>query len=248
MTKRDDIVGFCNKLLRVKEIEDAWCENGLQVEGPSQVKRIALGVSATLEFLKKAASWGAEMCIVHHGLFWTNGVKTIDGVMKKRLQVILSHDISLVNYHIPLDAHPEIGNNAALIRLLSLKNIQPVECGFLAELKRPMGFQEFVKLVKKKLGRVNFSADFSGEKVKRVGVISGGAADFAGEVKEAGADTFLFGELHEKDYHALKEMNLSFVAAGHFNTERLGVQFLGKEVMRKFRGIEVKFFDEDCPV
>ncbi|MBI5414088.1 Nif3-like dinuclear metal center hexameric protein [Candidatus Peregrinibacteria bacterium] len=236
------------ELLNVHEVDDAWCENGLQVEGAENVKKIALGVSASAKFLQDASDWGAEMCIVHHGLFWGKGETKIVGILKKRLQILLSKNISLLNFHIPLDAHAEVGNNAGLIEVLHLKNQKPVNCGFIAELEKPMSFGAFVDLVEEKIGKVLLAEHFSGVPVKKVGVISGGAADFAIEVKAEGADTFLFGEMNEHHYHDLKEMELSFVAAGHYATEKLGVQRLGKRIAEHFSDVEVKFFEENCPI
>ncbi len=248
MSHRDDIVSFAEKLLKNSEVEDAWCENGLQVEGKEDVRRIALGVSSSASFLNEAAKWSADMCLVHHGLFWKKGATKVTGIMKKRLEVLLKNNISLVNFHIPLDAHEEIGNNAAIIELLELQNPEVVSCGFVAELKKEMLFAEFVEQVKKAIGQVNFAENFSLKPVKKVAVISGGAASFAPSVLKTGADTFLFGELSEHDYHDLKDMELSFIAAGHFATERYGVQRLGERIAKKFPDVEVQFFDEDCPV
>src|SRR6185295_1879984 len=134
MSDRDAIVSFCEELLSSRTIADFWCENGLQIEGKENVKKIALGVSTTQEFLKAAAKWGADMCLVHHGLFWKNGVVKIQGVLKKRLEILLKSNMSLVNFHLPLDAHPAVGNNAIIIKTLGLKKLEAVECGFMAEL------------------------------------------------------------------------------------------------------------------
>ena len=248
MANCDDIVSFCEELLNVAEVADPYCENGLQVEGSSEVKKIALGVSSSAAFLEQAVQWKADMCVMHHGLFWSKGTTKVTGVLKKRLQLLLENDISLVTFHIPLDAHPEIGNNAAIVDLLGLKNQEPVSCGFIAEFEQEMFFAEFEKLVREKLGRVNFAENFSLRPVKRVGVISGGSAGMALQVKQMGADTFLFGEMREHDYHDLKEMELSFVAAGHFATERCGIQRLGEKIAAHFSDVEVQFFDEECPI
>lgn len=248
MTDLQKITEFCAKLLDIENIEDHYCENGLQVEGKKEIKKIALGVTASENFLKKSAHWGADMCIVHHGLFWKGGVSKITGPLKNRLKILLENNISLLNFHLPLDAHGEIGNNILLAKIFALENVEKVDIGYVGNLPKKISFEEFVKEVESKLGEKVKVAEKTSNDVYKVGIISGGAGNFANLIKNAGVDTFLLGEVSEPDYHNICELGLSFIAAGHFVTEKYGVQSLGKKIQEEFSDFQIQFIDEYCPV
>ena len=157
--------------------------------------------------------------------------------------------MSLAGFHLPLDAHPTVGNNIAIAEGLGLLNLSPKDIGFVGDFPVPISFSEFLKKVEVLFGKKPvFAEAFHGEAVSRVLVISGGASDYSHHAFEAGADTFIFGELQESSYHELRERNLNFVACGHYATERFGVQRLGKAIQEKFPEIEIAFFEEECPV
>lgn len=248
MTDLQKITEFCNKLLNIDNIEDCYCENGLQVEGKKEVKKIALGVTASENFLKISANWGADICIVHHGLFWKNGAKKIVGPLRNRLKILLENNISLLNFHLPLDAHEEIGNNILLAKIFELENIEKVDIGYIGNLPKKISFEDFVKEVEVKLGEKVKVAEKVNDYVYKLGIISGGAGDFAPLIKDSGGDTFLLGEVSEPDYHHICELGLNFIAAGHFVTEKYGVQNLGKKIQENFPNLEIQFFDQYCPV
>lgn len=247
MPSTREIIGFCQDLLKVDDFHD-YCVNGLHVEGKPQCTRIALGVSASKHFLEKAAEWKADLAIVHHGLIFKQ-VPVINDILRERLKIIFAADMSLAGFHLPLDAHPKVGNNIAIAEGLGLQNLLPKDIGFVGDFPSPISFSEFLKKVETLFGKKPvFAEAFQGETVSKVLVISGGASDYSHHAVEAGADTFLFGELQESSYHELKERNLNFVAAGHYATERFGIQRLGKEIQEKFSGIEIEFFEEECGV
>lgn len=249
MTTQYHLSRFCDDFLKVKEVPDPWCENGLQIPGKQEIKKVALGTSASKHFLQQAAKWNADAVIVHHGLFWKNGIKKIDTLLATRLRILMKNDISLFGYHLPLDAHITVGNNAQIAKKLHLKNIKMVDICSVGTLEKEMNFVDFEKKCAKIFKQpVNFSADFHGKKVKKIGICSGGGASFAANLLKENIDTFLTGELSENNYHDFKEMNINFVACGHHATERCGVQALGEVLQKQFPDIEFSFFTEECPV
>jgi dinuclear metal center YbgI/SA1388 family protein len=242
-----DIIGFCQTFLKTDSFDD-YCINGLHVEGNPQCERIAFGVTASKNFLEKASEWKANLSIVHHGLIFKK-IPVINDILAERLKILFQANMSLAGFHLPLDAHPKVGNNIAIAEGLGLENIFPKDIGFVGDLPSPISFPHFLEKIEILFGaKPIFSGAFHGEKVSRVLVISGGASDYSHHAVEASADTFLFGELQESSYHEIRERNLNFVACGHYSTERFGVQRLEKAIQEKFPEIETAFFEEECPV
>lgn len=189
------------------------------------------------------------MLMVHHGIFnnqLTPPIKIHD-IIHGRLKLLLSNDINLCGFHLPLDAHPLIGNNASLCRLLYVKNLKPLEVGFIGELEKKMELNEFISLVDEKLNTKAFVVAGGSEKVHRIGIISGGAAKSFKKAFEAGADTYLNGGIRESTVREAEELGINFINAGHYNTEKLGIQNLGDLIAEKF-GIEVEFVDIPCDI
>ena len=246
---RKKIVSFCEAYLDVGKFED-HCVNGLQVEGADNVGKIITGVSLSRKLIDAALSRKAQMIMVHHGLFESQVKKPprITGFVKDRLRLLLENELNLCGFHLPLDAHPGIGNNISLCRLLGVeKDRRPYDIGFIGGLRNEMSFAAFVELVNKKLGVRAYALNCGPKKVKRVGVVSGGASPWFPGAVDAGADTFLCGEIQEPVVRMAEELKANFINAGHYNTEKLGIQNLGKLLARKFK-VEVEFVDLPCEI
>lgn len=254
MEDRNKIVKFCEEYLQVKNFKD-YCHNGLQVEGDKKISKIITGVSFSQKLIKKAIEKNAEMIIVHHGIF-SNQISSppqIKGVLKNRLKLLFENDINLCGFHLPLDAHPAIGNNISLIKLLGLKKVGIIdtpnygEIGFIGEIKQPTTFEKFVEIVNKKLNTKSYVIAGGLKDIKKIGIISGGASPDFKIAKELGADTYLCGDIRESVVRAVEEEGINFINAGHYNTEKLGVQNLGNLIAKKFR-VKVEFVDIPCDI
>ncbi len=245
---RDKIVKFCEEYLKVKDFED-HCHNGLQVEGVKEIKKIITGVSLSQKIIEAAIAKKAQMIIVHHGLFRSIfESKQITGIFRNRLKLLLSNDLNLMGFHLPLDAHPEIGNNISLCRLLGLVNMKVLntpdygDIGYTGELDQPINFSDFVSLVNKKLNINSYNLAAGPNKVKKVGIISGGASPDYKAAVAVGCDTYICGDIREEIVRQVEEIKINFINAGHYNTEKLGVQNLGELVAKEF-DIDVEFVD-----
>lgn len=252
--ERNKIVKFCEEYLKTKDFKD-YCHNGLQVEGTAKVKKVITGVSLSKQLIEKAIEKKAGMIIVHHGLFSSQigSPPQINGVLKGRLKLLLENDINLCGFHLPLDSHPEIGNNISLLRLFGLKKVGVIntpnygDIGFLGELDKPICFDSFVEMVNSKLNTNSYIIAAGPKEVKRVGIISGGALPEFALAAELGADTYICGDIRESIVRQVEEMGINFLNAGHYNTEKLGIQNLGNLVADKF-GIKVEFVDIPCEI
>ena len=253
MAGRDEIVSFLDELLDSPGFPD-YCPNGLQVPGAAQVETVISGVSGQLELFERAAAEGAQMVLCHHGIFWGSGPQAIDPQAKRRLQALFGSDLSLVAYHLPLDAHPELGNNALVCRALGLEPAERIG----EHRGRPVGFvgRSAEGIAVEEL-RVRCRAAFGGrepliqgdgpEVVRALGVVTGAAHDYLADAIAAGLDGFLTGEPAEHALADARECGLHFVAAGHYATETFGVRALGDLVAERF-GVEHRFVDLSNPV
>lgn len=240
---RNKIIQFCEDYLKVKDFTD-FCSNGLQVEGEAEIKKIITGVTLSQKLIEQAIAKKAQMIIVHHGLFksFFDGWQ-IKGVNKNRLKMILENNINLAGFHLPLDAHSEIGNNISICRLLGVEeNITKFDVGFIGELKKEINFQEFVRLVEDKLACKTYSIPAGSKNSKKIAIISGGASPDYKQAAELGADTFICGDIREEVVRGVEEIGLNFINAGHYNTEKLGVKNLGELLAKEFN-LEVEFVD-----
>lgn len=248
VVKRDKIIGYLNGYLKVGDFKD-YCVNGLQIEGKEDVLRVVVGVSLSQRLIKKAIKKKADMLIVHHGIFLDNisSPLQLKGLIKERIKMVLCNNISLAGYHLPLDAHPQIGNNISLAKLLGVKKCKPVNVGFIGNLERSLSFKDFVKLVNENLKVKSFILPFGKKIVKRVAIISGGSSPHFEEVFREGAEVFLGGDIRESEIRKMEEIGINYINAGHYNTEKLGIQNLGKLIEKKFK-VKVKFVDVPCEV
>jgi dinuclear metal center YbgI/SA1388 family protein len=246
--QRDKIVQFCSEYLAVEKFNDT-CFNGLQVEGNDTVTKIVGGVSLSERLIKKAIDQKAKMLLVHHSRLnkQIGSPQKITGLAKNRLKLLLKHNINLLGFHVPLDAHPVIGNNISLCNVLGLKNIKKVKIGFYGELTKSLELEKFVEIVNQKLKTKSFVLANGPAKVKKIAIISGGGANLYSEVVATKVDTFITGNIDENLFWDTQEDKINFINAGHYNTEKLGVQNLGKLLAKKFK-IEFEFVDFDCEI
>ncbi len=247
--KRSDLEIYLESLLAVARFRD-YCPNGLQVEGRAEVSRIVTGVTASRALLEAAASRGADAVIVHHGYFWRGEDARITGMKRHRLALLLKHDISLLAYHLPLDAHPELGNNAQLGRRLDLDEegrFGDQDIAARGRLARPMSLRAFGALIAERLGRSPLVVGDESRMVERVGWCTGAAQDHLEAAVALGVDAFISGEVSEQTVHVARETGIAFIAAGHHATERYGVQALGGHLAERF-GLQHEFVDIPNPV
>lgn len=242
------LVEEADRFLNAARIGD-YCPNGLQVEGRPQVRRIVSGVTASQALLDAAVEAEADVVLVHHGYFWKGEDACITGIKRRRLQTLLSHDISLLAYHLPLDLHPEVGNNVQLARQLDITVEGPLDAdnpkviGLLGSLAEPVSARDFARRVQEVLGREPLLVEGTGM-IRRIGWCTGGGQGYIDNAIAAGVDLFLSGEASEQTFHSARENGISFIAAGHHATERYGVQALGEYLARRF-AVEHLFID--CP-
>ncbi|MGI6679874.1 MAG: Nif3-like dinuclear metal center hexameric protein [Bdellovibrionota bacterium] len=243
MVRRDDIVNFCKEFLNTENFQDYYI-NGLQVEGAKNVSKIVTGVTWCQELFDYAIDTKAEMVLVHHGIYKEEigELPAIKGYVKGRLLQLLKNDISLCGFHLPLDAHPKIGNNAIICDLLEIKDRVPCSFGFVGNLKKACTVVEFKKYIKSKLGLDAKILKNNSSKVLRIGVISGSSSSLFTKAAPFGIDSFICGDIHEGAVRAAEEMEINLIGLGHYNSETFGIKRLGEEVAKKFN-IEAKFFD-----
>ncbi len=242
------LVEEADRYLSSGKIQD-YCPNGLQVEGRPQVTRIVSGVTASQALLDAAVDAGADLVLVHHGYFWKGENPCITGLKQRRLKTLLKNDRSLLAYHLPLDVHPEVGNNVQLARQLDITVEGPLDpdnprvVGLVGSLAEPVSARDFARRVSDVMGREPLLIE--GEQViRRVGWCTGGGQGYIDQAIAAGVDLFISGEASEQTFHSARENGISFIAAGHHATERYGVQALGDYLARRF-ALEHLFID--CP-
>lgn len=236
-----------NQKLDVSNFHD-YAPNGLQVEGRRNVQRVVTGVTASQDLLDAAIAVEADAILVHHGYFWKNEPAVVRGMKRNRLKALLVNDINLYGYHLPLDAHPVLGNNAQLAELFGIAvqgEVMPlVPYG---ELEKPLSGEELRQRIEVILDRkVLHSAQGGPEEIRRIAWCSGGGQGFIQQAAEFGVDAFISGEVSEQTIHIAREMGLHFYAAGHHATERYGVKALG-EWLESEHGLDVMFIDIDNP-
>ena len=246
LSELNDYIG---RLLDVSRFRD-YCPNGLQVEGRAEIKRIATGVTATQRLLEAATAWGADAILVHHGYFWRNEDATVTGIKKRRIAHLLRHDMSLLAYHLPLDAHAELGNNAQLAQLLGWLpqgRFGEQDIGWFGELHLPQTLKQFAENIAQALQRAPQVIGNGEKKISRIAWCSGAAQNYFEQAVALGVDAYLTGEISEQNVHVAQETGVAFIAAGHHATERYGVKALGEHLAQQF-DIEHRFFDMDNPV
>ena len=248
MAGRDEIVEWADELLDVAAYPD-YGPMGLQVVGAPQVRKIVCGVSASRELFERAGEAEAQMVLVHHGLLWDKEPRRIGPVQKERLRALFDADLSLVAYHLALDAHEELGNNALLCDELGIERDARFAdgLGFGGHLAGPVPASDLAGRVQERLGQMPLVFSYGPELVERVAVCSGGAARYVYEAAAEGYDAFLTGEADEPTKHAAKEAGVHFIAGGHYATETLGVRALAARIGERF-DIAWDFVDLPNPV
>ena len=252
MAKLQDIIQWCDQTLKSTEFKD-YAPNGLQIEGKTEVRKILAAVTASQDAIDAAIRENADLLLVHHGYFWKGEAYPITGMRGKRIKSLIQHDISLLAYHLPLDSHPSLGNNAAIADLLKLERIEALDpserhpIGNIGYLNQPMPVEEFKKFVSEKLkfDAIHLPADKT--MIEKVGFCTGGAQDFIVKAAEQGCDAYISGEVSERTFYEAKELGVHYFACGHHATERYGVQRLGQAISEQF-DIEYVYFELNNPI
>lgn len=245
----NELRDYIESELAVSRFRD-YCPNGIQIEGRATVTKIATAVTASQVVLDEAIAWGADAILVHHGYFWRNEDARITGIKKRRIALLLQKDVSLLAYHLPLDAHPEWGNNSQLGKRLGFVEQgrfgeQAVAChGTLTQEQSLSSLMQNMSISLQRQPQLIGDLD---TKVKRVAWCSGGAQSYFEEAIALGVDVFVSGEISEQNVHMAQETGVAFIAAGHHATERYGVQALGSHLATRF-GLHHQFFDQNNPV
>lgn len=241
------LVNYLNQYLQVSDFQD-YAPNGLQVFGTQEVQKIVTGVTACQALIDAAIDCDADALLVHHGFFWKNEPPQIVGMKQKRIKSLLTNDLNLLGYHLPLDAHPEIGNNAMLAKKWGLEDITPspglVRLGRLSE---PMTIQQLIERVATSLNRSPLHLPGGPERIQTVAWCSGGAQNSIQTAIDWQADVYISGEVSEQTTHQASESGIHYLAAGHHATETLGIQALGEHLAQKF-ALDVQFIDIVNPV
>ena len=247
MAQREEIIAFADELLDIGSFRD-YGPMGMQVVGADEVEKIVCGVSASRELFERAAAAGAQLVLVHHGLFWENEPRTVDRRMKGRLQALFDADLTLAAYHLALDAHPEVGNNVLLAREIGLEVERPfAEIGVGGSLPGGISVSELVSRLQAVVGREPLVFPDGPAQIERAAVVSGGAASHLSEAAREGYDVLVTGEAAEPTMMTARELGIHFVAAGHYATERLGVQALAARIAARF-GVDWEFVELENPV
>lgn len=248
MATRQEILDWCRENLQVNLFKD-YAPNGLQVEGRETVNKIVTSVTASKAAINFAVEQGADMLLVHHGMFWKSEPLTITGWKKERIETLLQHQINMVGYHLPLDAHPEWGNNAQLAALLDWES--DYQCGDqnllnVGRLKTVQTLRQLSEGMADKLQRQPVVVGDMKREIKRIAWCTGGAQGFFQTAIDEGVDAYVTGEISEAQYHLANECGVAFIGAGHHATERYGVQALAKAIQDVFQ-VEIYRFDEQNP-
>lgn len=251
---RAELSAFLTQLLVPGQFQD-YGPNGLQIEGRDTVSKLAFAVSATADSVAKAIAWGADTLIVHHGLFWQfHGPRAITGSFAKRVKPLIQHEINLYGYHLPLDAHLEIGNAAGLARRLGLGELAAFalykgsHLGCSGRLPEAIPAATLSARLQQVCDhQVLMSSPSPDTPVQSVGIVTGGGNRYWKEARAQGLDAFITGEMSEHDWNEAKEDGICYLAAGHHATERFGVLDLKDALERRFSGISCTFIDSENP-
>ena len=245
--QRDDLVEYLNRYLNIESIGD-YGPQGLQVETDNtSIDRIALAVDVSPAIIKAAANWNADMLLVHHGILW-GAVERIAGPLGARIRALMSSGINLYAAHLPLDAHPEVGNNAVLAEMFGMAEVnwwcepKGTPLGVYGDMEKKLPLEQFVAQVNSKLNTQSRVLANGSDRVRKLAILSGFGADKVAEAQALGVDTFLTGEMSHANYWASADFNINVIFAGHYATETVGVKALG-DLMTNTFGIETKFFD-----
>jgi dinuclear metal center YbgI/SA1388 family protein len=248
----NDVIQYLDELLEIGNFQD-YGPNGLQVPGSSEVSVVVTGVSAQLELFERAAELGAQLVVAHHGLFWDFHPRSITPAMRERLRLLFDRDIALAGYHLPLDAHPDVGNNALICEALGLDRAERFgehrgqAIGFVGRSEEGIAFGELRSRCARAFGQEPFTWDAGPETVHSIGIVSGAAASSFAEAIAQGLDAFLTGEPAEHVMADARESDTHFIAAGHYATETFGIRRIGELLGERF-GVEHHFVEVPNPI
>jgi dinuclear metal center YbgI/SA1388 family protein len=245
----EQLCEFCDEYLKVNEFDD-YCPNGLQVEANAGVESIVCGVTASQALIEAAIDHGADTLIVHHGYFWKGESQPITGYKGRRISSLIRNNINLLAFHLPLDVHPEVGNNVQLAKVLNWEVTDSFgEQGlvFAGKLQAEQTLAELTQHIEADLATRALAIDAGDHTIKRIAWCTGAAQDFIEVAAARGVDAFVSGEVSEQTFHLAREMGVHYIAAGHHATERYGVQALAKVIAERF-GVKQQFIDIPNPV
>ncbi len=252
MIHRDELTAFLDNYLACATFND-YAPNGLQVEGKSHIQRICTAVSASQDIIHQAIQLKADALLVHHGYFWRGEDTVLTGIKRQRVGKILSHDLNLFAYHLPLDCHPQIGNNACIARILNLHEITQHMAGKTPNvlwsgcLQSSMTSDDFTKQLTVAFERNPLHISGNSKNIQRIAWCSGAAQDYIEDAHRLGVDAYISGEISERTFYQAKELKIHYFACGHHATERYGIQALG-EILSDHMGLTHHFLDSDNPV
>ncbi len=240
---------FCDEYLRISEFDD-YCPNGLQIESIDEVNHIVAGVTASLALIDAAIEVGADTLLVHHGYFWKGESEAITGFKGRRIRRLIHNNINLLAYHLPLDAHPEVGNNAQLAKIMGWSvdgRFGEHDIIFRGVLPKPKSLDALSADIATRLGSKPLSISAGEKPVRSLAWCSGGAQSYIEQAAEQGVDAFVSGEVSEKTFHFAREAGIHYIAAGHHATEQYGVQALASVIAERF-GVKQQYIDIANPV
>lgn len=247
MVTLQDITHHLDDLLNVSQFKD-YCPNGLQVEGRSEIKTLVTGVTASQALIDAAIRLKADALLVHHGYFWKDESLTITGIKRQRIASLLGADMSLLAYHLPLDAHPQLGNNAQLAKRLGfVADANDGELLMIGRLEHKMSIDQLIKHLSQQFSRDVLHVGNGPQQIERVAWCSGAAQSYIDQAADAGVDAFISGEISEQTVHIARERGIHYFSCGHHATERYGVQSLGAYLAEHFN-LKHHFVDIDNPV
>lgn len=252
MTTHAELSLYLNQLLRCDQYSD-YAPNGMQVEGKEHIKRICTAVTASEDAIEQAIIWKADALLVHHGYFWRGEAPNITGMKRQRIKRLLQHEINLFAYHLPLDCHPDIGNNACLAKLFEVDLVHTHRAGntdnllWSGTLAQPLSHSELTHFLAKKLKRNPLSILGSDKPISHIAWCSGGAQDLIEDAFRLGADAYISGEVSECTFYQARELGIHYYSCGHHATERYGIQALGNHLAAHFDLLH-QFVDSDNPV
>ncbi|MCJ8160091.1 Nif3-like dinuclear metal center hexameric protein [Acinetobacter zhairhuonensis] len=252
MAALQEILQWCNDTLKTPEFKD-YAPNGLQIEGKAEVKKILCAVTASQDAIDAAIAQQADLLLVHHGYFWKGEPYPITGMRGKRIKALIQNDISLAAYHLPLDSHPTLGNNAAIADILELEIFEALDAserhpiGNIGYLKQALSPEEFKAMLTERLGFQTIHLPADKQTIQKVGFCTGAAQDFISKAAEQNCDAYISGEVSERTYYEAKELNVHYYACGHHATERYGVQRLGQAISEQFN-LEYSYFELNNPI
>ncbi|MDP3704558.1 MAG: Nif3-like dinuclear metal center hexameric protein [Legionellaceae bacterium] len=252
MITRIALAGYLHDYLNCDTIQD-YAPNGLQVEGRLDIHKICTAVTASEAAIVEAVAMGADALLVHHGFFWRGEESVITGMRRRRIGQLLVNDLNLYAYHLPLDCHQTLGNNACLAQLFQARNMTTHDAGKIAkvlwsgELAQPVSAQVFSEQLNTLFQKKPICVSGSEYLIKRIAWCSGAAQDFIEDAYRLGVDAYLSGEISERTYYQAQELNMHYFACGHHATERFGIQALGEHLAKQFNLVH-QFIDSENPV